>query len=126
MTAPRILVLDDDPKIRKLYERALTQEGYAVITAATAEEALTAIRESRPSALLVDLKMPFVNGAGFLFRLREDPSGRDVPVAVITGVSNVDEETQKDLSELRARVWHKPLTPAEIVQVARTLLAPGS
>jgi len=122
MLPARVLVIDDDPKIRTVYERALTAAGYAVVAAATAEEALRLLRDVRPSAIFLDLKMPFVNGAGFLFRLREQPEGRGVPVAVVTGVPNLDEATLKDFEELGARVWYKPLSPEEIGQVARTLL----
>ena len=68
--------------------------------------------------------MPFVNGAGFLFRLREDPETRDIPVAVITGMSNVQDTVLQELTALGARVWYKPLSLEEIADVARTLLTP--
>jgi len=117
----RVLVIDDDSKIRLVYERVLTAEGYAVVSAATADEALRLLGEVRPAAIFLDLKMPFVNGAGFLFRLREQPEARGIPVAVITGAS-VDEATVNDFRKLGARVWYKPLSPEEISQVAKTLL----
>ncbi|HYM22036.1 MAG TPA: hypothetical protein VEU08_02470, partial [Vicinamibacterales bacterium] len=71
-------------------------------------------------------KMPYINGAGFLFRLREDPSTRNIPVAVITGVSNISSSVRAELTTLGARVWHKPLSLAEIGEVARTLLSGAS
>ena len=123
MTPARVLVIDDDDNIRLLFKRALKLEGYDVGTAETAEEGLSLIQACQPSAIFLDLKMPYVNGAGFLFRLRENPETRDIPVAVITGVPNVDEATLKELDALNARVWYKPLSIAEIAEVARTLLA---
>jgi CheY-like chemotaxis protein len=124
MLPARVLVIDDDVKIRLVYERALTAEGYAVVGAASAEEGLRLLREVRPAAIFLDLKMPYVNGAGFLFRLRDQPAGRDIPVAVITGAT-LDEATVKDFQALGARVWYKPLSPEEIGQVASVLLAKG-
>jgi CheY-like chemotaxis protein len=123
MAPPRVLVIDDDPKIRLVYERALTAEGYDVASAASADEALRLLGEVRPAAIFLDLKMPFVNGAGFLFRLREQPAGRGIPVAVVTGVPDLDAETLKDFEALGARVWYKPLSPEDIGRVAKALLA---
>jgi CheY-like chemotaxis protein len=122
MKADRVLVIDDDENVRLLFARALKVEGYDVGTAATADEALSLMREARPSAIFLDLRMPFVNGAGFLYRLREDPAIRDIPVAVITGMTNLDPSTLADIKALGARVWFKPLSISEIGAVARTLL----
>jgi CheY-like chemotaxis protein len=66
--------------------------------------------------------MPFINGGGFLYRLRQVPPLRDVPVMVITGAS-VDEETRKDLQELRASLRFKPLSLPDLLAETRALLA---
>ena len=122
MTPPRVLVIDDDENVRTLYSRALKLEGYDVGVAQGAEEALSLIKGCRPGAIFLDLKMPFVNGAGFLFRLREDPETRDIPVAVITGMSSLQASVLEELRVLGAKVWYKPLSLDEIADVARTLL----
>lgn len=126
MNGVRVLVVDDDEHIRVLFSRALKLEGYDVGTAESAEEALSLIRGCPPSAIFLDLKMPYINGAGFLFRLREDPSTRNIPVAVITGVSNISSSVRAELTTLGARVWQKPLSVGEIAEVARTLLSGAS
>ena len=126
MDPARLLVVDDDENVRMLYARALKLEGYDVGVAQGAEEALSLIRGCRPGAIFLDLKMPYVNGAGFLFRLREDPETRDIPVAVITGMSNLQESELEELRALGARVWYKPLSLDEISNAARTLLSPQS
>jgi CheY-like chemotaxis protein len=117
-----VLVVDDDEGVRLLFARALMQDGHAVALAATAEEALHQIEQGRPDAILLDLKMPVINGVGLLYRLREDPANDDIRVAVITGASTLDEATVNDLRVLNAQVWHKPLSIKDIQQVARTLL----
>ena len=123
MEPARVLIVDDDENIRALFSRALKNEGYDVGTAEGAEEALSLIRSYPPAAILLDLKMPYINGAGFLFRLREDPATRHIPVAIITGVPDVSDSVREELRALGARVWFKPLTVEEIVAVARTLLS---
>jgi CheY-like chemotaxis protein len=120
--APRVLVVDDDEGVRLTFARVLRLEGYCVQVAATAEEALGQVQHERPDAILVDLKMSFINGVGFLYRLRHDPANRDIAVGVITGATSLDDETVNDLRVLSAEVWHKPLALEEIQQVARTLL----
>ncbi|HEY6213148.1 MAG TPA: response regulator [Vicinamibacterales bacterium] len=126
MAGARVLVVDDDENIRLLFSRALKLEGYDVGVAQGAEEALSLIRGCRPSAIFLDLKMPYVNGAGFLFRLREDPDTRDIPVAIITGVSNMPDSQREELRALGAQICYKPLSIDEIAQVARTLLGAGA
>jgi CheY-like chemotaxis protein len=122
MPAPRVLVIDDDEAVRLTFSHVLKLEGYSVQVAATAVEALGSVEHERPDAILLDLKMPFINGVGFLYRLRQDPANRDIAVAVITGVPALDDATVTDLRALSALVCYKPLSIEDIQEVARTLL----
>lgn len=124
--AVRLLILDDDEGVRVTFAKALALQGYSVRAAGSAREALYQIARERPDAILVDLKMPLVNGVGFLYRLRSDPANQAIPVGVITGEVEVDEATADDLTALRAQVWHKPLSLEDIQEIARTLLASTS
>jgi len=120
--ARKILVIDDDEGLRSAYSRVLTREGYAVHMAANAEDALAYVKQERPDAILLDLRMPLINGVGFLYRLRQDPANRDIAVALITGDRTLDDSTIDDLRELSAQVWHKPLSLDDIRKVTRALL----
>lgn len=121
----RVLVVDDDEGVRLTFSRVLMLDGYSVEVAANADEALGQVERRRPDAILLDLRMPLINGVGFLYRLREDPRNQDIAVAVITGALALDDATVTDLRILCARVWHKPLSIEDIQQVARTLLTGG-
>jgi CheY-like chemotaxis protein len=123
---PRVLVVDDDEALRSVYSRVLTKEGYAVRLAASAEDALAYVKEERPDAILLDLRMPLINGVGFLYRLRQDPANQSIAVALITGETTLDEPTIGDLRTLSAQVWHKPLSLDDIRRVTRALLNPGA
>jgi DNA-binding response OmpR family regulator len=120
----RVLVVDDDEALRSAYARVLTKEGYRVHLAASAEDALAYVKEERPDAILLDLRMPLINGVGFLYRLRQDPATQGIAVALITGETTLDESTISDLRTLSAQVWHKPLSLDDIRRVTRTLLNP--
>jgi DNA-binding response OmpR family regulator len=119
------MVVDDDEALRSVYSRVLTKEGYAVQMAASAEDALAYVKQERPDAILLDLRMPLINGVGFLYRLRQDPANQSIAVALITGETTLDESTIGDLRSLSAQVWHKPLSLDDIRRVTRALLNPG-
>ena len=79
-----VLVVDDEPGARELARRILQSEGLVVREAANGEEALAAIRQKRPSLVLLDLMMPVMDGFEFLRQLRNDPDVCDIKVVVLT------------------------------------------
>ena len=84
----RILVVDDERDIREASERILSRLGFQLYTAKRGEEALQIFEEAHPAIVLLDLKMPGMDGMEVLKRLREkDPS---VLVIVITGYATVE------------------------------------
>lgn len=121
-TSPHILIIDDNVNLARGFATALCREGYDVSVAHTADDGLRLAAELEPHAILLDFRMPFVNGVGFLYRLRAVRRLRDVPVMVITGAS-VNEETRKDLQDLRATLRFKPLALNALLEETRTLLA---
>jgi len=67
--AKTILVVDDEKNLRLFYEKELREEGYAVVLAADAKEALDRLRVSRPDLILLDIKMPGMDGLEALGRI---------------------------------------------------------
>lgn len=82
MSAPRVLVVDDDRAVRESLRRALQLEDLEVGVAADGIEALAHIRRSPPDLLVLDVMMPGVDGLGVVRRLRLDRD--DVPVLLLT------------------------------------------
>jgi DNA-binding response OmpR family regulator len=124
VTSPaRILIVDDDETVLHTFAKALSLEGYDVRTAASPLTGLQAVGEAPPDAILLDLRMPFVNGVGFLYRLRAQTAHRHTPVAVITGDSCIDDPAITELHGLDAEVCFKPPWTDELVTLTRTLLA---
>jgi CheY-like chemotaxis protein len=79
-----VLVVDDDPGSLKLISTTLKQLGYETRCERDGAAGLRALRETLPSAVILDLVMPGMNGFEFLERLRDEPAGRRVPVIVWT------------------------------------------
>lgn len=79
----RVLVIDDDQYIRELVARILENEGFAVTVAANGESALALLSEIRPDIILLDIRMPGMDGYQVLERVRKTS---DVPVLMLTGV----------------------------------------
>ena len=120
---PRVLIVDDDETVLKMLARALSIEGYDVRTAATPIEGLNEAELTPPDVILLDLRMPFVNGIGFLYRLRALAGHEHTPVAIITGDSCIDDPAMTELRGLDAEVCFKPMWLDEVVTLTRTLLA---
>ena len=84
-TTAKILIVDDDEGVTQTFARMLRLEGYQVRTAVSAETGLREADRSHPDAIILDLRMPLVDGLGFLRRLRAQDDHRAVPVAIVTG-----------------------------------------
>ena len=120
-TAPTILVVDDDETVTETFATALHREGFNVRTAANAETGLREAAAHRADAIILDLRMPLINGLGFLYRLRTSDEHRRTPVAIVTGAV-VDDSTQAELTELGAELRFKPLWLEEVVELAHHLV----
>ena len=118
----RILIVDDDETVLQTFKTALTLEGYDVATAASPLEALQDAEQTPPDAVLLDLRMPFVNGFGFLYRFRAQSGHLHPPVAIITGDSCLDDSSITELRDLEAEVMFKPIWIDEVVTLTRHLL----
>ena len=117
-----ILIVDDDQGVTRTFARMLQLEGYKVRTAGSAETALREAEQSRPDAIIVDLRMPLIDGLTFLRRLRGDSDQRTTPVAIVTGDYFLDDAVSTELHELGAELRFKPLWLEDLVGLARNLL----
>ena len=117
-----VLVVDDDEGVTQTFARVLRLEGYQVRTAASAEKGLIEAEQRHPDAIILDLRMPLVDGLGFLRRLRARDGQHDTPVAIVTGDYFLDDSVSTELRELGAELRFKPLWLEDLVGLARDLL----
>jgi DNA-binding response OmpR family regulator len=118
----RVLVIDDDQATTETFARMLRLEGHQVRTAPNAEAGLALAYSYEPDAIIVDLRMPFLDGLGFIQRLRAQERAGRTPVAIVTGDYWLDDSVANELTELGARIHFKPLWLEDLVKVANTLL----
>jgi len=117
-----ILVVDDDAGVRTVLERILTGAGYQVEQAADAFQALDRLDALPPDALILDLKMPGMDGFALLDNLRQ--RGLAVPVVVLTG--HGDEFTSRECLEAGAAAYlTKPPDRADLLLAMRGAVAQG-
>ena len=88
----RILVVDDDLAVCRSIDRALRLEGYEVVTVATGHEALEAVAQNSPDALVLDLQLPDLDGLQVCRRIRE--AGNDTPILMLTARHGIDDRVQ--------------------------------
>jgi len=124
MSAARatILIVDDDADVIHTFSRMLRLEGYKVVTAHDAEAGLREMTTIWPDVVLLDLRMPLMDGLTFLRRLRARERGRCTPVAVITGDYFVEEGLLCELRALHAVVCFKPMWLDDVLKIIEDLL----
>lgn len=84
--SPHILIVDDDPAIRETIVEVLVEEGYSVEAATNGAEGLAAVRRSPPALVLLDMRMPVLDGWGFARALEE--AGLRLPIIVMTAAQD--------------------------------------
>ena len=115
----KVLVVDDEPIVLKSCRMVLEAEGFEVLMAGSVQEALAAIEAQAPGLLLVDVKMPVLDGMYLMRQVREKRPG--MPVIVMSGYSTRD--TIREALELGAATFiAKPFTPDELSDTVRSVL----
>jgi two-component system nitrogen regulation response regulator NtrX len=119
---PLVLVVDDESDIRSSLRLILEYEGYALSEASSGEEALKHLETDRPDAVLLDIKMPRMDGLEILARLKQsDPA---LPVVVISGHGTI--ATAVEATRLGAfDFMEKPLERERVLLVVRNALESG-
>jgi DNA-binding response OmpR family regulator len=119
LTARRVLVIDDDPAMRYLMHKLLSDARTCVVEAADGRSGLATARRTRPAMIFLDLRLPDLGGEEILQTLRADDELRGVPVAVVTSAHLSDDERAR-LEGLAQAVLQKSEMNADR---ARALLA---
>ena len=93
----KILIVDDEKDMREILGDRFSAEGFPVLLAGDGKEGLTLAFENHPSAILLDITMPNMDGLQMLEKLRNDNWGKDVPVVLLTNISDTNkiEEVRK-------------------------------
>ena len=109
-----VLLVDDEQDVVLIIRGRLTTWGHQVVTAANGQEALDAVNQHPPDLILLDLKMPVMDGPEVCHRLKADPRFSKIPIILIT--SSSQKAATEELSVLRADdCVIKPFEPKELL-----------
>ena len=118
-----VLVVDDDPNIRKMIIAALRREGYDFSEAPNGKEALEIMREQHPSVVVLDLMMPILSGWEVLQEREQDPALREIPVIIVS--ANRAPEIAHAVDKGICAFLSKPFDIAALSALVRSCLPPA-
>jgi CheY-like chemotaxis protein len=118
---PTVLVVDDEPDVRLVARLVLTSAGYGVVEAANGEDALAALERDPPDLVLLDVRMPGLDGWEVLRRARAEPATSTVPVVVFTADASAVDEAEGRLGTDDSLIT-KPFKPDRLVDAVRAAI----
>lgn len=102
----KVLIIEDEPLVVRMYEKSLRFEKFDVISALNGVEGLEKIRSEKPDIVLLDIMMPQMNGMQVLEEMGKDPALKDIPVIMLTNLSG-DHDAELALSKGALQYWIK-------------------
>ena len=118
----RVLLVDDDPGVLKMFGKRLEMAGYAVIPASNGEEALANIAAEPPDVIILDIMLPKLNGYEVCAKLKRDPATQHIPVIMFTAKDQPKDHIVGLMLGANAYI-SKTCDGAVLVEQVRTLLA---
>ncbi len=119
MSKAKILLVDDEVDLVETVKFRLQINDYDVITAFDGEEGFRKAKSENPDLIILDLRLPKMNGWEICSKLKKDPQYRDIPILLFTASVNEDEEYLKLGADDCLR---KPFEPAELLKQLQRLL----
>ena len=117
-----ILVVDDEKDIVEIVRDLLEGEGYQILSAYDGQEALDQLQRHRIDGVVLDIKMPVLDGMRVIERMRADAKIKDLPVVVLTA-TQVIREAQEQFKKLKVDAWlSKPFEPNELLSAVAKVL----
>jgi CheY-like chemotaxis protein len=120
-----ILVVEDNPDNRKLVVRLLSQEGFHGEAVESAEEALARLEERSFDLVLMDVRLPRMDGKEATRRLRQDPRFRDLPIVAVSA-HVVGKQSEDILASGVSALVTKPIDMDELLRTIRRLVSSGA
>jgi DNA-binding response OmpR family regulator len=111
----KIAIIEDDPVISQMYRMKFESDGFDVQLADNGERGVALVEEFEPDLILLDLKMPHMDGAEALKDIRSHDWGKEIPVIILTNLG--EEEAPKSLKNLaiHSYIVKADLTPRQVV-----------
>jgi len=118
----QILVIDDDPDYRTVLQEILHQAGFNVEIAGSGKEAMEKIRSFRPALILLDLRMPEMDGFELLRRFREVDQWKSIPIIILSGQDLTPDQVDEINRQMIDYIRKSDLTVESITQTIKRVL----
>ena len=122
MAKARLLLVEDDVTMVKMYQKKFLAEGYEVVTAYDGEEGLKKVKEVKPDLVILDVMMPKLDGLAVFKLMKAEPATKDIPVILLTNFDQKDAIYESFTLEAVEYLIKSDVTPAQVVQKVEELL----
>ena len=119
----KVLIIEDDVAIRTMYELKLKYSGFLVESANDGDGGLQQAENFKPDLLLLDLRLPTMNGDAMLEKLRQTDWGADMRVVILTNISKDEAPQSLRMLGVDRYIVKAHHTPAQVVDVVQDILA---
>lgn len=119
----KILIIEDDRFIAKMYQTKLSIEGYTVETAENGTQGIEKIKSFLPDLVLLDIIMPEMDGFGVLEAIRDDDTINSTPVVVMSNLAQEDHLKRAKALGAKGYIVKSQLTPMDVVKKIKEVLA---
>ena len=123
MTSAKILIVEDDPLMMRLYSKVFEIEGYTVATAGDGEEGLLQVHKEIPTLILLDVMMPKMNGLQLLEKLKADPATKKIPVIMLTNLAGQSDAETAITKGAVKYIVKSEYEPKQVVNMVKEILA---
>lgn len=119
----KILIIEDDPLMSRLYQKIFKFEGYDVDVAADGAEGLEKIRLNPPTLILLDVMMPKLNGLQVLSKLKSDPATKSIPVVILTNLAG-EKDAENALTQGAVKyIVKSEYEPKQVTNMVKEILS---
>jgi CheY-like chemotaxis protein len=121
--SPRVLLVEDDNHVRPVLARLIERGGFQVVEAADGSAALEHIQQTQPDLILLDIRMPGMDGYEVLRRIKSNPVYQHIPVVVLTA-SDLDDSARQRALDLGAALYlEKPIASEDLLAEIEQILS---
>ena len=117
----KILIIEDDPLMSRLYQKAFTFEGYQVVAAFDGEEGWEKMKQENPNIILLDIMMPKMNGLEFLQKIKKDPDYKKIPIVCLTNLAGQQDAEKALLLGAVKYIVKSEYEPKQVVNMIKEI-----
>jgi CheY-like chemotaxis protein len=120
---PKVLIVEDDPLISRMYQKIFTFEQFEVDVAPNGEEALAKVSIFKPELILLDVMMPKMNGLQVLEKLKENEQTKNIPVVMLTNLAGQQDAETAIAKGAVKYIIKSEYEPKQVVDMVKEVLA---